>query len=433
MPPALHHDVGQGEGGDRQQGQQPERGQEGHRLLLAARRRAGSRRRARTNRASSPTQSRSVRSWRWPAPAARTASAVAARWAAAASAYAVRTRRSPVATSRCRPDSGSTSTSWPTGGSSSSRGIEHLDHDHVVAGGEPAQRRLPVERPPDTRRSGSSRSDTTIRSPGRRWRRPRAVSASAESEPGRPVPRRGRRPQHPVGRDPTGQRPGPGQPVAVSVATPSRLPGASVSSPTAPPTVAGQVGLLGRRGAERHARRLVEQQPGVELVLGPGQPHVRLPGPGGDVPVDPAYVVARLVAGQLLGLADPGPSRSPAWSPCSSPSSRRCTVRSRPAEAVQRTAGGASDGSPLGALDGPHAAGPRRPAPPAAAAPWPGSVCHDRARVDALGDGVEGQHQPVGEHVAGDVDHVVGQHVVPARAAARAPGRRPPARGCRGR
>ena len=57
-------------------------------------------------------------------------------------------------------------------------------------------------------------------------------------------------------------------------------------------------------GAEVHARCLVDEHPGVELVLGEGAPHVGLAGAGGDVPVDPAHVVlAGAVADDLLGLA----------------------------------------------------------------------------------------------------------------------------------
>ena len=49
--------------------------------------------------------------------------------------------------------------------------------------------------------------------------------------------------------------------------------------------------------------------------------------------------------------------------------------------------------------------------------------------VDTLGDRVEGQHQPVSEDVAGDVDDVVRQHVVPAPQQGQCRGRRRSGRG----
>ena len=50
--------------------------------------------------------------------------------------------------------------------------------------------------------------------------------------------------------------------------------------------------------------------------------------------------------------------------------------------------------------------------------PGPGHGVEDRAdhraRVDTLGDRVERQHQPVGQHVGGEIGDVTRQHVVPA-------------------
>ena len=64
----------------------------------------------------------------------------------------------------------------------------------------------------------------------------------------------------------------------------------------------GKVSLLRNDRAERHARRLVQQQPGFELVLRLRQPQVRLPRPRGDLPVDASYVMTGLVARELLGF-----------------------------------------------------------------------------------------------------------------------------------
>ncbi len=52
------------------------------------------------------------------------------------------------------------------------------------------------------------------------------------------------------------------------------------------------VGLAAVGGAEPHRRRRVEHEPGGQDALGDVHAHVRLAGPGGHVPVDPADVVA---------------------------------------------------------------------------------------------------------------------------------------------
>ena len=89
----------------------------------------------------------------------------------------------------------------------------------------------------------------------------------------------------------------------------------------------GDVPLPPVGGAERHRRRRVEQEPRLDRPLGDVDPNVRLAGASGDVPVDQADVVAR------RRTAAPGPARCrrrvahERWSPASSPSIRRRTVR----------------------------------------------------------------------------------------------------------
>jgi hypothetical protein len=105
-----------------------------------------------------------------------------------------------------------------------------------------------------------------------------------------------------VGCDPTRERRRPGdaigpeyayaEPVARTVRQQADRGGHSVR----------KVSLLRSDRAECHARRLIQQQPGVELVLRLRQPQVRLPRPRGDLPVDASYVVTGLVARELLGV-----------------------------------------------------------------------------------------------------------------------------------
>ena len=69
----------------------------------------------------------------------------------------------------------------------------------------------------------------------------------------------------------------------------------------------GDVGLTALGGAEVHRRGGVEDEPGDEHALGELDAHVRRAGARGDVPVDPADVVAGLVRPHLLQLgADAG-------------------------------------------------------------------------------------------------------------------------------
>src|SRR5581483_10881928 len=64
----------------------------------------------------------------------------------------------------------------------------------------------------------------------------------------------------------------------------------------------GDVRLAPVGGAEVHRRRRVEYEPGDEHTLRELDAHVRRPRAGGDVPVDPAHVVARLVRPHLVEL-----------------------------------------------------------------------------------------------------------------------------------
>jgi hypothetical protein len=106
-----------------------------------------------------------------------------------------------------------------------------------------------------------------------------------------------------LGGDPAGDRSGPGQAIDAEGDHSEAVARAVAEQPYRGAELVGQVDLLAGCGAERHARRLVHEQPGVKGLVGPGAPNVRLPGPGGDVPVDPADVVPGLVAGELFRFA----------------------------------------------------------------------------------------------------------------------------------
>ena len=65
----------------------------------------------------------------------------------------------------------------------------------------------------------------------------------------------------------------------------------------------GDVGLAPVGGAERHRRGRIQHEPRDEDALGELDAHVRPPGARGDVPLDPAHVVAGLVLPHLVQLA----------------------------------------------------------------------------------------------------------------------------------
>ena len=141
-------------------------------------------------------------------------------------------------------------------------------------------------RPP---RGAAAFDDPEGRRPAR-WHRPpsstrrrrRAPRAAAPSSPWRPA--RGRHP--PVARPPNVTIPSAVAPLGREVADRQR-------------DALGDVRLAAVGGAEGHRRRDVEQEPRGQGTLGDVDPDVRDRRPGGDVPVDPADVVARLVRPDL--------------------------------------------------------------------------------------------------------------------------------------
>ena len=208
----------------------------------------------------------------------------------------------------------------PTSGSSSSRGSTTST---TSTSWRAASRRsgCSQRKGRSTAPSGSTKSDTTIRTPGRRCRASRAFNAEARSaevavawsgrasgaERDRPRPPPGA-PGRPARARKAARRGESGgdhvSPPVVRCATPIWLPGWSLSSPTTPVTQAASSPFSTSTVPKSMRGGLVDQDPGLDLVLGQRAPHVRLARAGGHVPVDPAYVVlAGAVADDLLGLA----------------------------------------------------------------------------------------------------------------------------------
>ena len=206
--------------------------------------------------------------------------------------------RSRVSTRSWRPVSGSTSQSSPTFGSCLLARVADLDREHVVAAGELEQRRAPVARaaevgdddderalPRQPRRRSPSAAPSDVAPPPSSTGSCRSASSSPSS-PARPWPRRDR-PRLLVAEGDE----------AEPVAAPAWRGGRARARPL------GDVGLSPLGGAERHRRRDVEHEPGHEHALGEVDADVRLAGPRGHVPLDPADVVAGLVGTHLRELA----------------------------------------------------------------------------------------------------------------------------------
>ena len=276
-----------------------------------------------TNRTTSATQSRSVRSTRCAAPHRRSATRHLGRGARP------RPRRTPgAAAAWSRPRAGR-----PVSGSSR---IDQCRRRAAPGRAGRAPRRRAARAAPDSARSGRSqlelgprKSEITTARPRRRGGRRSCSSATARSprvptgargvrgEPRSSMPRRARSPPR------AGTR------------RSARAGGDHRADPVA--AAAGQVGD-GRGAAttrSRFSQPVVPKSRQADRSTparspAPGRPPSAACAagrPGGDRPVHPAHVVAGLVEPGLPGSV-PGPGTSPRWLPCSSPSSRRRTVSS---------------------------------------------------------------------------------------------------------
>ena len=158
-------------------------------------RRRPSRRGARGRRgaggaARSRSQSPSVESTRWSAPARRSAAATSSRSAAAAALKRWRTRRRLVLTTIWRPVSGSTIQTSPTARQLELARVAHLDRQHAVARAQAAQRRLPVARAAEVGDDDDEPARPRERRPSRSRRSPSDVAPAPSSAPARRAARR---------------------------------------------------------------------------------------------------------------------------------------------------------------------------------------------------------------------------------------------------
>ena len=169
----------------------------------------------------------------------------------------------------------------------------------------------------------------------------------------------------------------------------------------------GHVGLEPVRGAEGHRGRHVEHDPRGERPLGHVETHVWLAGAGSRRRVEVANVIAGLVGAQLGKLhprADAGRA-AVARQSAGGVGGRRPDRALRPASAgigpgPCRAAGVASDC--IGSRRRPQAevvAGGLRHRDD--------HPFHDLVGADALRERVVGEHEPVAQHIDGEVSHVV--------------------------
>ena len=276
LPPALAEGDEPDEHRDHQQHEQRGGGREAQRAL---------RMKATSVRSQSPDVERTT----WRAPTEASSRATSRRSASAAAAKRSRSFLLRVSTRSWRPVSGSTSQSSPAFGRFCSRGIADLDGDDVVAAGELEQRRAPVARPAEVRHDDGEGALAGER----------ARLAERGAERGRPeaagrlvrlVAKRGEQPDEADAALAHGQhgriRPAEGERAEA-------VPAAGGEVADGDRHALGDVRLPAVGGPEAHRRRRVEHEPGDEHALGLVDADVWLAGAGGDVPVDPAHVVAR--------------------------------------------------------------------------------------------------------------------------------------------
>ena len=188
-------------------------------------------------------------------------------------------QRSPRSGSACSRGSriSTAITSWRASSRRSSRAASRAGR------GSPRRRRRPSAGGRGGR-AARARRRATSRPTGSRSGSRRSASRSGSTPEASLPRRRGRRGAVAEGRD--------GEPVA---ATRGEVPDRDRDA-------LGHVPLAPVGGAERHRGGRVEHEPGLDRALGDVQPHVRLAGAGGHVPVDAAHVVAELVRPYLREL-----------------------------------------------------------------------------------------------------------------------------------
>ncbi len=333
--------------------------------------------------------------------------ASSARSVAAAVANRSRSRRRLVSTRSWRPVSGSTSHSSPTSGRSCSRGSRISTATTSCRPASSISSMPPVPRPAevaDHEDQGAAGGQPPGPGQGLPQRGGPAtlelrLAADGGQHPQQPGPALPRRDRHRLGVA-EGDQP---EPVAV--------PGADVADGQGDPL--GHVGLAPVGGAEAHRRRGVQDQPADQGPLGDLVADVDVAGPGGDVPVDPADVVARLVEADLGQL---GPDADGAGAVVPGEHGLDPAAHDHVEGAQQRLRGRAGAGPVGGAGD---AEGIVHAGCSLARSMRGGGMAFRTAVSkavggDLFGQGLVGQDQAVAQDVAGEFLDVLGQGVAAA-------------------
>ena len=329
-------------------------------------------------------------------------------------------RRAGVGLDGARRSPGRAGRAGPTSGSSASRGS-------VTSTRSTAWRWASA-------RSGacqpsSRKSETTATNPRVRARRPTRSSAAASGA--RAAARRARRRRR---RAAARRRTRRGRRAAAASRSPARprrrrrrgrRGGPRAARPSG--DALGDVGLQPQAGAERHRGADVEHDPRGQRALGHVLADVRDAGARAGRGVEPAQVVAGLVRPQLRELGARAEPRRPALAGQRPAGAARDPRSSRADRVVGRAARG--PGGRAGRRASRRLRQPHRPRAGSTASSTP----VDRSSgAHAVGERVVGEHEPVAQHVGGEVADVVGRGV---RAAAqqreRAGGLRQPDRRAR--
>ena len=129
------------------------------------------------------------------------------------------------------------------------------------------------------------------------------------------------------------------------------------------------VGFLPLRRPEAHARRAIDHGPRLQLAVGFGRADLRRDRTGGEVPVDPARVVAGLVRTRAGDLGTGTALAPEELAPRNKPSSRRVTSSSRRRSSAALRATGATPSAPRSVPSFMRCPASRSPASASPAAP----------------------------------------------------------------
>ncbi len=174
--------------------------------------------------------------------------------------------------------------------------VEHLDAEHLVAGGDRAQRTLPVDRAEEVADDHGH--------PAATFRPAQGIDGHRQipAHPHRCFRGGGDRAQQRVFMHAPGTGRHPNHFVAVGNQRAEAVTSAAVEKGDRRSRRHRQVTLLADRGAKVQAGRHVDHQPGLQFPVGDHLPDMRMGGARGDRPVHPADVVAGLILARLPRL-----------------------------------------------------------------------------------------------------------------------------------